>query len=97
MANLGSVLTPAVFTIADQEEQLSLIKQSLNSEDTQEQTQEDNTFYENITERQVIWDEKYQVNQYPRWGVTVIRGSESTIEELDVQQRNPVTAARVNK
>ena len=97
LANLGSVLTPAVFTIADQEEQLSLIKQSLNSEDTQEQTQEDNTFYENITERQVISDEKYQVNQYPRWGVTVIRGSESTIEELDVQQRNPVTAARVNK
>lgn len=97
LASLGSVLTPAVFTAAELKEQLLLIKQSLNSEDTLEQTQEDNNVEKDIIERQVISDEQYQVRQNPRWGITVIRGSETTIEELDIRQSNPVTTARTNK
>ena len=93
LANLGSVLTPAVFSSADniRSEQDSLSEQAVNQEDTQTQIREDNHTDMDIMGKQVISDEKYPIPQYPRWGVTVIRGSKSTLEELDTQQSKPTT------
>ena len=88
LANLGAVLTPAVFSFAEnaQNEQISLEKQTLVHRDIQSEAQEDNETEIVTMEKPVISDEKYQMRQYPRWGVTVIRGCESTVEELDIQQ-----------
>ena len=92
LANLGSVLTPAVFSSAEniQNEQISLSEQSLVHEDAQTQTQEENNTTTDIMGKQIISDEKYQIRQYPRWGVTVIRGREATVEELDIHQSKPI-------
>lgn len=94
LANLGAALTPAVFSSADniQNEQVSLSKQSLIHRDAQIQTQEGNDTAIDIMGKQVISDETYKIRQYPRWGVTVIRGREATVEELDIQQSEPVVA-----
>ena len=42
-----------------------------------------------------ISDEKYK--QYPRWGVTVIRGDELKVEELDIQQNRSVNTVKTSK
>jgi pilus assembly protein CpaB len=92
LANLGSVLTPAVFSSAEntQNEQIPLENQTLFNGDMQSKTQEDNDTDIDIMGKQAISDEKYQIRQYPRWGVTVIRGCETTVEELDIQQSEPI-------
>ena len=94
LANLGSVLTPAVFSSAEniQNEQVLLSEQSFVQADAQTQTQEDNDIDMDVMGKQVISDEQYQIRQYPRWGVTVIRGSAATVEELDIQQTEPIAA-----
>jgi Flp pilus assembly protein CpaB len=92
LANLGAVLTPAVFSSAENalNEQISLAEQTMIPRDAQTQTHENNDIITDIMGNQVISDEKPKIRQYPRWGVTVIRGCVTTVEELDIQQSEPI-------
>ncbi len=96
LASLGSALTPAVFSYL-QKEHLSLTEQPLINGDTQIQTQEDSNTDMDIMGQQFISDEKEKIRQYPRWGITVIRGRETTVEELDIHQDEPAAAATAIK
>jgi Flp pilus assembly protein CpaB len=136
LAGLASVLTPAVFSEANLQEQLSslknsqdsdpekdiqddqngqedpntqdeqqtqekqvsilsLLKQSflrqpLSNNDAQQSLQESNAEWE-TTQRQLISDFQNQQNQprkYPKWGVTVIKGAQTTLQELEIPQNN---------
>ena len=97
LANLGSILTPAVFSSNQNilNEQASLAAQLLTNGDTQVETQEDSDT--DIMGQQFISDEKNNIRQYPRWGVTVIRGRQATVEELDIQQGGSTAATAKNK
>ena len=92
LANLGSVLTPAVFSSNQNilNEQTSIAEQLLTNGDTQVETQEYSDT--DIIGQQFISDENHNTRQYPRWGVTVIRGREATVEELDIQQGGSAAA-----
>ena len=96
LASLGSVLTPAVFSYL-QKEHLSLTEQPLINGDTRIQTQEDSNTDMDIMGQPFISDEKDKIRQYPRWGITVIRGREITVEELDIHQDEPATAGTAIK
>jgi hypothetical protein len=97
LANLGSILTPAVFSSNQNilNEQASLAEQLLVQGDTQDQTQEESDT--DIMGQRLISDETYKIQQYPRWGVTVIRGREATVEELDIQQGESAAEATAKK
>jgi Flp pilus assembly protein CpaB len=83
LANLGSLLTSAVLGPSEKQEVL-LQKQPVLS--LPQQAQADNTSVVDVPapapKPQPV--EGYQARQYPRWGVTVIRGRETTTEELAV-------------
>ncbi|MEJ2647712.1 MAG: RcpC/CpaB family pilus assembly protein, partial [Sedimentisphaerales bacterium] len=136
LASLASVLTPAVFSEANVEEQLSLaedqntdteqvLQNDLNENAMQEapnnegQThdkqvsllsllkhsiskqsalndgaQQQDSSKSQITRQQAISDYHGQPRQYPRWGITVIRGSDTSVQELEIPQSNPLEGAR---
>ncbi len=96
MASLGSVLTPAVFS-SSQKEQGPLAELLRINNDSQGQAQEDSAIGTDIIGRQFISDERDKIRQYPRWGVTVIRGLEATVEELDIQQSESAAGAKATK
>lgn len=86
LASLGSVLTPAVLATVQREQGPSA-----------EQAQGDSTTDTDIMGQQFISDEEYQIRQSPRWGITVIRGREVTVEELNSHQGAPAVAATAIK
>lgn len=86
LASLGSVLTPAVLATVQREQGPSA-----------EQAQGDSTTDTDIMGQQFISDEEYRIRQSPRWGITVIRGREATVEELDIHQNEPAAAATAIK
>lgn len=86
LASLGSVLTPAVLATVQREQGPSA-----------EQAQGDSTTDTDIMGQQFISDEEYRIRQSPRWGITVIRGREVTVEELNSHQGAPAVAATAIK
>jgi len=92
LAHLGSVLTSAVFS-AGQNEQKSLAEQILSVIDLPQQSQGEGIADPNLfTKPQPPKpNEEYQVRRSPRWGVTVIRGRESKIEELAIPENEDAT------
>ena len=93
LASLGSVLTPAVFSSAEIKQALLDKQQDTNSVQ-QEQYLGDSTAGTNFTPEHSRTEEQYNIREYPRWGITVIRGREATIEELDIQASESSAAAR---
>ena len=86
LASLGSALTPAVLAAVQREQGPSA-----------EQAQEDSATDTDIMGQQIISDEEHQIRQSPRWGITVIRGREITVEELDIHQDESAAAATAIK
>jgi Flp pilus assembly protein CpaB len=86
LARLGTALTPVVLAAAQKEQGPSA-----------EQTQEDSATDTDIMGQQFISDEKEKIRQYPRWDITVIRGRETTVEELDIHQDEPDATATAIK
>ena len=86
LASLGSALTPAVLATVQREQGPSA-----------EQAQGDSATDTDIMGQQFISDEEYRIHQSPRWGITVIRGREATVEELDSLQGAPAAAATAIK
>ena len=86
LASLGSALTPAVLATVQREQGPSA-----------EQAQGDSATDTDIMGQQFISDEESRIRQSPRWGITVIRGREATVEELDSHQGEPAAAATAIK
>ena len=93
LASLGSVLTPAVFSSAEIKQALLDKQQDTNSVQ-QEHILGDSLAGPLFTPEQSRPEEQYNIREYPRWGITVIRGREATIEELDIQASESSAAAR---
>ncbi|UCC97448.1 MAG: Flp pilus assembly protein CpaB [Phycisphaerales bacterium] len=94
LADLGSLLTPAV--LGPGEKQDALLQQQ-PIPDIPQQGQADNTSATDLPEPQPKPDEGYQTRQYPRWGVTVIRGRETKTEELAVSGNEGAAGANQEK
>ena len=91
LAHLGSMLTPTV----PNEQGLSVDQpfigdnpqeQAISSDNPQDAAQEGNIFGTKMPVQQPKSEDKYQVRQSPRWGVTVIRGNKIKIEEFDTSE-----------
>jgi len=94
LAHLGSMLTPTVLSTAQNERDMSM-EQQLRTNNPQGQPMTNNPqdpaqsgliYDPNIPAQQPKTAEKYQVRQSPRWGVTVIRGSQTKVEEFETSE-----------
>jgi pilus assembly protein CpaB len=94
LASLGSVLTPAVFSSAEIAQALLTKQQDANSV-PQEHILGDDSDTNSMPE-QPRPEEQYKISEYPRWGITVIRGRQATLEELDIpaSESAPVSRAK---
>jgi hypothetical protein len=86
LASLSSALTPAVLATVQREQGPPA-----------EQAQGDSATDTDIMGQQFISDKENQIRQSPRWGITVIRGREVTVEELNSHQGEPAAAATAIK
>jgi hypothetical protein len=82
LAHFGSMLTPTVSPAVPNEQRLS--EQPLSNDNPQDPTQAYNIFGTNVPVQQPKSEGKNQTREYPRWGITVIRGQQTKVEELDV-------------
>lgn len=89
LAHLGSVLTPTVLAAAQKELE--------GANNPQEQAQGGSALDTNNLAQQPKSGERSQVNRYPRWGVTVIRGRDSKLEELAITEGEAVAGADAKK
>jgi hypothetical protein len=89
------MLTPTVLPAVPNEQRLSAEQpisndnpqeQALSSNNPQDPAQAYSIFGTNMPVQQPKSEEKNQVRPYPRWGITVIRGRQTKIEELDVSE-----------
>ena len=85
LAHLGSMLTPTVLSTAQNERDMSM-EQQLRTNNQQEQAQSKTIIDANIPTQQPQSAEKYETRQSPRWGVTVIRGSQTKVEEFETSE-----------
>jgi len=91
LAHLGSMLTPTV-----PHEQDLIVEQPPDSDNPQEQTlssnnpqdpaREGSIFGTKMPVQQPKKTEQYQIPKSPRWGVTVIRGQKTKIEEFETSE-----------
>ena len=93
LAHLGSMLTPTV----PHEQGLSVVQpfsddnpqeQTISSNNPQDTAQEGSIFGTKMPVQQPKKTEQYQIPKSPRWGVTVIRGRESKIEEFETSEND---------
>lgn len=92
LAHLGSMLTPTVphGQGISEDELLSgdnPQEQTSSSNNPQTTATADSIFGENVPVQQPQTENKYKISRSPRWGVTVIRGNQKKIEELDVSPK----------
>lgn len=92
LASLGSVLTPAVFAAA-QKERDSLAEKPSSTGDSQEKAKGDSA---NLAQQPKSGEES-QNRRYPSWGITVIRGRETKVEELPIPEGKAATEADAKK
>lgn len=98
LANLGSILTSAVFPTG-QKDQDSSAEQPLTTEiSTQTKQAHGGTPFEtDVTMQEPEQEEKYQMPASPHWDVTVIRGRETKLKELAVQESEATDEAGSKK
>jgi len=82
--DLGSALTPTVSPSVQRE--LGLQEQQGMPDNPQDPAQSGVTYDPNIPVQQPKSAEKYPIRQSPRWGVTVIRGSQKKVEEFEATE-----------
>jgi Flp pilus assembly protein CpaB len=85
LAHLGSMLTPTVLSNAQNERDMSM-EQQLRTNNPQDPAQSGLIYDPNIPAQQPQSAEKYEIRQSPRWGVTVIRGSQTKVEEFETSE-----------
>jgi len=91
LARLGSMLTPTVpheqeVLVEEQSDSDNPQEQTLSSDKPQEPAREGSIFGTKMPAQQPQKTEKYMIPKSPRWGVTVIRGRESKIEEFETSE-----------
>jgi len=89
LAHLGSMLTPTVPHEQGISEDESLSddnpqEQTISSNNPQAPVTADSIFSENVPVQQPQTEDKYKIRRSPRWGVTVIRGQQTKIEEVGI-------------
>lgn len=89
--DLGSALTPTVSPSVQRE--LHLQEEQATTDKPQDQAQSEVIFDPNIPVQQPKSVEKYKVRQSSRWGVTVIRGRETKVEEFEASENEAAGAA----
>ena len=86
--DLGSALTPTVLTAVpnDQQPGNDNLQEQPTTNNPQDPAQSGLIYDPNIPAQQPKTAEKSQVRQSPRWGVTVIRGSQTKVEEFETSE-----------
>jgi hypothetical protein len=86
LANSGSALTSAVLATVQVEQ-----------DESAEQAQGDSPFDMNVPVQKPKSNEEYEIRQSPRWGITVIRGRETKLEELAIPESGSASGANIKK
>ena len=84
--DLGSALTPTVSPSVRRE--LDLQEEQGTTDKPQGQAQSEVIFDANMPAQQTKPVEQYQIRKSSRWGVTVIRGQQTKVEEFDTSEND---------